>query len=52
MGLKVLININKAAGSVFPSQADDAGTWSSDYLSVITGNISQLKFLLSEPTAD
>ena len=52
---EVLININKAiptAGSVFLAQADDAGTWSSDYLSVITGNISQLKFLLSEHTAD
>ena len=44
---EVLININIAAGSVFLTQADDAGTWSSDYLSVITGNISQLKFLLS-----
>ena len=41
-----------APGSVFLTQADDAGTWSSDYLSVITGNISQLKFLLSEHTAD
>ena len=50
---EVLININKAAGSLFLTQeADDAGTWSSDYLCVITGNISQLKFLLSEHTAD